>query len=376
MVGGRFEAASNADFTADLVELHTVAEPPTSGYTTLDLAEPIVRRYVRYIPPPNSMGNIAEMEVRGFAPGTVLEQQVARMLADGRARALTDYFAARWLQLVKLPTARPSTEFFPDFNGNIRQAMYDETTTFFDALRRDNRSLAELLDADYTYLNEELARYYGIPGISGKPMQRSCAGARASPGRAVGDGQHPGPDVAHFADQPHAPRQMDFGSHARPPPPPPANVSQIADERDKSKEAATFREKLAQHSTQAACAACHRKMDPLGFALDHYNAVGIWRDKAGDRPLDVSGELPGGEKLNGEADLKRVLLARKTEFIRNLTEQLLSFALGRQLDYYDDGPVDEIVARLKADDDRFATLVLGIVQSYPFTHRKNPPATP
>jgi hypothetical protein len=158
-----------------------------------------------------------------------------------------------------------------------------------------------------------------------------------------------------------------------PPPPPPANVSQIKDEQDKKKEAQTFREKLTQHAQDATCAACHRRMDPLGFALDNYNAVGLWREKVGDTVLDVTGELPTGEKLNGSSDLKRVLLQRKDEFARNLTEQVLIYALGRELDFFDDCPVRNIADQLKADDYRYTNLILGIVKSYPFLYRKNLP---
>ena len=161
-----------------------------------------------------------------------------------------------------------------------------------------------------------------------------------------------------------------FGS---PPPPPPANAGQIAEEKGKGSEIKTFREKLAMHAQSAVCAACHRRMDPLGFALDHYDAVGRWRQTVGDQPLDVSGVLPTGEKMNGEDDLRQVLLARRSDFIRNLSEQMLTFALGRELDFYDDGPVLDIVAGLEKDDDRFITLVLGIVNSYPFRHRQNSP---
>ncbi len=191
--------------------------------------------------------------------------------------------------------------------------MYDETATFFDSLRRENRSLLELLDADYTYLNEELAKYYGIPDVSGKEMRRVSLKPEYHRGGLLGMG-------SVLALTSHTSRtsptmrgkwilEVMLGS---PPPPPPANVGQIADERDKTKEVKTFREKLAQHAQQAACAACHRKMDPLGFALDHYSAVGLWREQVGQQPLDVSGELPGGEKLNGENDLKRVMLRART----------------------------------------------------------------
>ena len=133
----------------------------------------------------------------------------------------------------------------------------------------------------------------------------------------------------------------------------------------------TFREKLAQHAQDPSCTSCHRKMDPLGFALDNFNAVGRWRDKQGEQPLDVSGELPSGEKLNGIADLKRVILSRKDDFVRNLSEQMLNYAIGRELEDTDDCPVRQIANQLKSNDYRFSTLVLEIVKSYPFQYRKN-----
>jgi hypothetical protein len=157
-----------------------------------------------------------------------------------------------------------------------------------------------------------------------------------------------------------------------PPPPPPANVIQIKEEPDKKKaEAETFRQKLEQHARDASCAACHRKMDPLGYALDNFDAVGRWREKHGEQLLDVSGKLPTGQMLNGAGDLKRVLLERKDEFTRNMIEQYLVYALGRELGDYDDCPVQGIAQRLKAEDYRYSTLVLEIVKSYPFLQRKN-----
>ncbi len=372
LIGGKFQACSNPEFSADVVDILEINEKPGTGWINYDLKEPITTRYVRYVPPKNSYGNIAEIEVRGLAEGTVLEQQTRRLLADPRARSLTDNFAARWLQISKLSTARPSTEFFPEFNPNVRQAMYDETTLFFDTLRREDRSLLELLDADYTFVNEELAKFYGLPEVKGKDLQRVTLRPEDHRGGLLGMG-------SVLALTSHTSRtsptmrgkwilDVIFGS---PPPPPPANVSQIKDEQEKGKEAQTFRQKLAQHAQNAACAACHRKMDPLGFALDNYNAVGLWREKAGDQPLDVTGELPTGEKLNGIGDLKRVVLTRKAEFTRNLTEQLLTYALGRELDFYDDCPVQEITNQLSTDNHRFSTLILGIVKSYPFQNRKN-----
>lgn len=301
----------------------------------------------------------------------IQEQQVRRMLADKRARSLTDNFAVHWLQIHKLPVARPSTEFFPEFNANIRQAMFDETTMFFDTLRREDRSVLELLSADYTFANEELAKYYGLPNVTGKELQRVQLPAGDPRGGLLGMG-------SMLAVTSHTSRtsptmrgkwilEVIFGT---PPPPPPANVSQIKEEDRRKKDVQTFREKLGQHAQDAACAACHRKMDPLGFALDNFNAVGRWRDKVGDQPIDVSGELPTGEKLNGAADLKKVILARQDDFVRNLSEQLLTYALGRELEDFDDCPVRQITGQLKADQHRFSSLVLAIVKSYPFQHRR------
>ncbi|MDB5389424.1 MAG: Protein of unknown function (DUF1587)/Protein of unknown function (DUF1592)/Protein of unknown, partial [Planctomycetaceae bacterium] len=374
MVGGKFQASNLEDFSSDIVELFEVSEPPLRGWVIREVNPPVTKRFVRYVPPKNSYGNIAEIEIRGLSSGTVLEQQVRRMLADTRAKTLTENFAARWLQITKLQTARPSTEFFPEFNPNVRQAMYDETITFFDFLRSENRSLLDLLDADYTFVNEELAKYYGLPDVKGRDMQRVALKAEHRRGGLLGMG-------SVLALTSHTSRtsptmrgkwilEVIFGT---PPPPPPANVSQIKDEQDKKKEAQTFREKLLQHAHDASCAACHRRMDPLGFALDNYNAVGVWREKVGDHSVDATGELPTGEKLNGVSDLKRVILLQKDAFVRNLTEQMLIYALGRELDFYDDCPVHEIADQLKANDYRFSTLILGIVKSYPFLNRKNMP---
>lgn len=372
MIGGKFQASSTVDFSGDVVDLLEVTAAPPRGWVTHELEQTVTRQYVRYVPPKNSFGNIAEFEIRGPGPGTVLEQQVRRMLADPRGKSLTDNFAMHWLQVHKLPTARPSTEFFPEFNANIRQAMYDETSFFVDSLRREDRSILELLDADYTYVNEELASYYGLPDVKGKDLRRVPLKPADHRGGLLGMG-------SILALTSHTSRtsptmrgkwilEVVFGT---PPPPPPANVSQIKDEPGKSKtDIKTFREKLAQHAQDAACAACHRKMDPLGFALDNYNAAGRWRDKLGDQPLDVTGELPTGETLNGVADLKNVILQRKDDFVRNLSEQLLTYALGRELDDFDDCPIRTISTNLQADNYRFSTLVLEIVKSYPFQYRR------
>lgn len=300
----------------------------------------------------------------------VLEEQVRRMLADPKAAALSTSFGAQWLQLAKLDTARPSTEFFPTFNNNMRRAMREETLAFFDHLRQEDRSVLELLDSDYTYVNADLAKQYGLPPVEGAQMRRVSLPPEAHRGGLLGMG-------SVLALTSHTSRTSPtlrgkyvldvlFGT---PPPPPPANVSMIKEE--KGKEAVSFREKLAQHAADPSCSGCHRKMDPLGFALDNYNAVGVWRDSRPDQPLDTSGELPSGEKLNGVAELKQVLLRRKGEFARNLAAQALSYALGRELRDTDDFALHQIQVGLERDGYRFSSLVLGVARSVPFQYRKN-----
>jgi hypothetical protein len=168
MVGGIFQASDAADFSTNVVDLWVVTDQPPRGWVTRNLESSVTARYV---PPPNSFGNIAEFKVRGPAAGTVLEQQVRRLLADPRAKSLTETFALHWLQIHKLPTARPSTEFFPEFHANLRQAMFDETALFCETLRLEDRSVLEFLDADYTFVNEELAKSYGLPDVTGKELR-------------------------------------------------------------------------------------------------------------------------------------------------------------------------------------------------------------
>ena len=168
MVGGIFQASDAADFSTNVVDLWVVTDQPPRGWVTRNLESSVTARYV---PPPNSFGNIAEFKVRGPAAGTVLEQQVRRLLADPRAKSLTETFALHWLQIHKLPTARPSTEFFPEFHANLRQAMFDETALFCETLRLEDRSVLEFLDADYTFVNDELAKSYGLPDVTGKELR-------------------------------------------------------------------------------------------------------------------------------------------------------------------------------------------------------------
>jgi mono/diheme cytochrome c family protein len=298
----------------------------------------------------------------------ILEQQVRRMLASPKAKALTEIFAEQWLMLDKLQHARPSTEFFPTFNNKVRQAMHQEVSIFFDKLREEDHSILDLLDARYTYLNADLAAHYGIPDVKG-PEMRKVAITDPNRGGLVGMG-------AVLAITSHSNRTSPTlrGKYVlsvilgTPPPPPPPGAGQI-DEGKVGKVAKNFREKLALHATQANCAGCHARIDPLGFGLENFDAVGRFRPSGGD--VDATGKLPTGEKFDGPGELKRLLLERKDRFAMNMIEKMLVYALGRELQASDGVFVEKIAADSKKDGYRFSTLVLGIVNSYSFQHRLN-----
>jgi cytochrome c553 len=299
----------------------------------------------------------------------VFDVQVKRMLADPKARTLTDTFAEQWLRLKKLPHARPSTEFFPTFTQKLRQAMHDEVATFFDGLRTENRPITDLLACDYTYVNADLAKHYGIPDVTG-PEFRKVKLTDPNRGGLLGMG-------AVLAMTSHTNRTSPTlrGKYildvvlGTPPPPPPPNVNAL-DAAKGAKEAKTLREKLALHATQATCAACHAKIDPLGFGLENFDAVGRWRMSGGD--VDATGKLPAGEAFDGPKELKQVLLKRKSQFVENMTERMLVFALGRELHQSDTVAVKDICAELEKNEYKFSVLVAGIAKSFPFQNRRNP----
>lgn len=297
------------------------------------------------------------------------ERQVSRMLSDPKARALTDQFAAQWLQLRKLADARPSTEFFPTFTPQLKDAMAEEVRTYVDRLRSENRSVLELIDSGYTYVNADLAAHYSLKGVSGHEFRRV----------ALAPGDHRGGLLgmaAVLALTSHTSRtsptlrgkyvlEVIFGT---PPPPPPPDVGNI-DDLPKGRAAKSFRELLNQHATKVSCAGCHRKIDPLGFGLDQFDAIGRWRTG-----IDASGKLPGGETFDGFDGLKAVLLRRQDEFVRNVASQMLTYALGRHVRDADEPAVTAIATAAKADGYRYAALVRAVANSYPMLHRRNAPA--
>ncbi len=298
----------------------------------------------------------------------VLRSQIGRMLNDPKSKALVENFAGQWLQLRNLASAQPDPEIFPSFDEGLRQAMRRETELFFEAVMREDRSVLDLLDGKFTFLNERLANHYGIPGVTGGEFRRvDLDGVQRS-------GILTHASVLTISSYPTRTSPVLRGKWllenilgSAPPPPPPGTPELDAKEAGVT---ASLREKLEQHRASPSCSVCHQKMDALGFGLENYNAIGAWRTRDGEFEIDSSGELPGGITFSQPAELKAVLKSQKDDFVRLLTEKMLTYALGRGLERYDKPVVDQIVQRLAADDYRFARLVEEIVKSMPFQMRR------
>jgi hypothetical protein len=300
-----------------------------------------------------------------------LEKQTRRMLADGRSFNLASNFAGQWLRLRNLEAVTPNANQFPDFDDNLRQAFRQETELFVDSVVREDRSVLDLISADYTFLNERLARHYGIPGVYGSRLRRVTLTPESKRGGLLRHGSVL--SVTSYATRTSPVIRgvwvlsNIFGA---PPPPPLPNVPSL----DESAVAANLpmRERLAAHRNNAVCANCHRTIDPVGFSLESFNAIGQWRDHEGDdQPIDAAGALPGSGEFRGVAGLEQGLLKRPELVAGTLTEKLLTFALGRGVEYYDAPAVRKIVRQAAQDRYRFSSLIVGIVKSVPFQNRRS-----
>lgn len=300
----------------------------------------------------------------------VLATQTRRLLADVRAQSLVRNFASQWLHLRNLDSITPDGRLFPDFDDNLRQAMRRETELVFEEIVREDRSALDLLRADHTFLNERLAKHYGIPHIFGERFRRVALGAESPRGGLL---RHASVlTVTSYATRtsPVLRGNWVLGTLlGTPPPPPPPNVPALDDNAVAAN--LPVRERLAAHRANAACASCHDLMDPVGFALENFDAVGRWRTLEEGRPVDSTGGFPDGSQFTGVAGLERALLNRPELFATALTEKLLTFALGRGVEPFDAPAVRQVVREAKADNHRFSAIVLGIVKSAPFTMRQS-----
>ncbi len=302
------------------------------------------------------------------APG-ILDAQVRRMLADRRATALVTNFGGQWLHIRNLKAVDPDARAFPEFDDNLRDAFLRETELFLESQLREDRPLEELLTANYTFANERLARFYGIRNVYGTHFRRV---GLSGPRRAGLLGHGSVLTVTSYATRTSPVVRGKYlldNILGAPPPPPPPNVPDLP-ERGHDGEPASIRARMEQHRANPVCASCHTRMDPLGFALENFNAIGKWRTTDGTSAIDASGVLPDGTTFAGPDEFRRALLMRRDEFIRTFTEKLLTYALGRAVQYYDMPAVRTITRNAGPDNYRWSSLILGIVKSRPFQMRK------
>lgn len=292
-----------------------------------------------------------------------IRNKVARMMKDVRMNRFVENFAGQWLQLRNLKEAQPDTRRFREFDDEIRELMRRETLTFFAGVMRGNMSVTKLLDADFTYLNERLAKYYKIRGVTGDEFR---AVSLEGTGRG---GLLTQASILTVTSNPTRTSPVKRGKWIlenilnTPPPPAPPDVPEL----EKGKLVGTLRERMEQHRSNPACAACHNMMDPLGFALENYDAVGQYRERDSGVPIDASGQMPDGTQFNGVEDLRRVLATdRREQFVRCVVEKMMIYAIGRGIEYYDKCAIDKIMLDTKKHDYKFAYVIAGIIESDPF----------
>ena len=312
---------------------------------------------------------LAAAERGALSDPSVLAAQVRRMLADPRLQALVKNFSGQWLYLRNIAGIQPDSTSFPNFDENLRQALAQETELLIESTLREDRSVADLLRTDYTFLNQRLAEHYGIKGIYGNEFRRVTLD---DPQRYGLLGQASILTVTSYPNRtaPTIRGKWVLEQLLGTPPPPPPNVPSLKD--DASTKTLTMRQRMEQHRANPTCAVCHKMMDPLGFSLENFDGLGRWRESTGvgTGPIDSSGVLPDGTTFDGPAGLREVLVGKRDLFVETFTERLLTYALGRGVEQYDRPIVRKIARAAAADDQRWSAIILGIVNSAPFQMRR------
>jgi hypothetical protein len=303
----------------------------------------------------------------------VLEQQTRRMLADDRSHVLVSNFAEQWLHLRNLDAATPDMRIFPDFDDNLRQAFRKETQLFVASILNEDRSVLDLLRAKYTFVNERLAKHYGIPNVYGSRFRRIALDDNSVRGGLLRQGSIL--TVTSYATRTSPVIRgkwvLDNILGAPPSPPPPTTPALKEQQHKAGGKTLSMRERISEHRANPACAGCHNVMDPLGFPFENYDAVGRWRTVEENKPIDASGGLPDGSKFDGVAGLQKALLNRPEIFVGTLSEKLLTYALGRGVEYYDAPAIRSVVRNARGKDFRFSSIITGIVGSTPFQMRRS-----
>ena len=352
------------------IERDPVAVAPTTAYrlSDLELASRLSFFLWSSIPDDELLDVAAASRLRAPA---ILEQQVARMLHDVRSDAFVSNFFGQWLLLRNMRTVTPDTEVFLDFDENLRDAMERETKLFVESQVRDDRSVLDLLRSDYTFLNERLARHYGIPNVYGNHFRRVTVGDER--GGILGQGS-----ILTVTSYPNRTSPTKRGLWVldqllgSPPPPPPPEVPGLPDaDHTGQGKSLSMRERMELHRTSPVCASCHVRMDPLGFSLENYDGIGAWRTAESGTPVDASGALPGGAVFEGPSGLRGLLLGQEKRFAETVTKKLLTYALGRGVEYNDAPAVRKITRDAASNDYRWSSMILGIVESTPFQMRRS-----
>jgi hypothetical protein len=303
----------------------------------------------------------------------VLEHQVGRMLADGRAESLVTNFAEQWLYIRDIEAKKPDDLLFPDFDETLREGFRKETDLFLDSvLLHGNHSVLNLMNANYSFLNERLAKHYGIPNVEGSYFRRVTFPPDSPRGGLLGQGSIL--TLTSYATRTSPVLRGKWileNILASPPPPPPPNIPALKTSAGDNGKPFTMRQAMEAHRANPVCASCHARMDPIGFAMDNFDAVGAWRDSDAGQSIDASGVLPDGTKFNGIAELKKALLRHPEQFVQTVAEKLLMYGISRNVQYYDQPAVRAIVQQARVSNYRFASLVLGVVKSAPFQMRRS-----
>lgn len=373
--GGTFERGLRHAIAAVLVSPHFLfriefGEPTGDAQQAVRLTDYELASRLSYF----LWSSMPDDELLGLAAQGVLDHddvfqsQVLRMLQNEKSQALAEYFGGQWLNLRNLDDVSPDRVRFPDFNEQLRRDMRRETELFLETLIKEDRSILDLLNADFTFVNSRLAKLYDMPEMEGDDFERvSLAGLPRS-------GVLTHASVLTLTSNPTRTSPVKRGKWilenilGTPPPDPPANVPLLED-TPATPEHASLRERLLVHRENPGCASCHETMDALGFAFEHFNGIGEWRDRDGELEIDDSGKLPSGDAFTGAKELAAILRQRDGDFTRAMTSKLLTYALGRSLEYYDRCAIDRIAEDVKREEYRFSSLVMGIVMSEPFRMR-------
>jgi Protein of unknown function (DUF1588)/Protein of unknown function (DUF1585)/Protein of unknown function (DUF1592) len=291
------------------------------------------------------------------------------MLADSRSKALVDNFADQWLNLRGMRSVLPDPDLFYEFDGSLQAAFVKETDLFLEAMLREDHSVVELLNSNVTFVNDKLARHYGIPNIYGSSFRRVTLTDEARMG-LFGKGS-----ILMVTSLPNRTSPVARGKWVMetvlgtPPPPPPPNVPPLKEDRISEK--LTMRERMEQHRANPACAGCHARMDPLGFALENFDAIGRWRTAEAGVPIDAAGALPDGTRFQGPVELRNLLVKHPEQFVTTVTEEMLTYALGRPAEYYDQPAIRRILREAAGSNYRWSALISGLVKSVPFQMRNH-----